>query len=97
MARFSRSDVNMPRFDGFPIDVQVSEAKFEAETYQLLCQETDILVSRLLYYRLPVQISPPRIEVPKDILGRRLFVFEKAEGENNVWKTLNPEHKASFP
>ncbi|KAK3373628.1 3-hydroxybutyryl-CoA dehydratase [Lasiosphaeria ovina] len=82
VARFSRSDV--------------SEAKFETEAYQLLRLVPNVLASLLLYYRLPVQLASTSVEVPKDILGRRLFVFERAEGENNVWKTLSPDHKATW-
>ncbi|KAK1248583.1 hypothetical protein MKX08_006803 [Trichoderma sp. CBMAI-0020] len=88
VARLARGDVNMPGFDGFPIDVQVPEVKFEAEVYKLLLPETDILVSRLLYYRIPKLYEGPKLERPEDISGRRLFVFQRSEGENNVWHTL---------
>lgn len=87
-ARLARGDVNMPGFDGFPIDVQVPEAKFEAEVYKLLLPETDILASRLLSSRIPKLYKCPKLERPEDIAGSRLFVFEKSEGENNVWHTL---------
>ncbi|KAK3360798.1 3-hydroxybutyryl-CoA dehydratase [Lasiosphaeria ovina] len=91
VARFSRSDVNKPHFDC----VQVSEAKFEAEAYQLLRFVPNVVASLLLYYRLPVQLASMSVQVPEDILGRRLFVFERPEGENSAWKTLSPDHKAS--
>lgn len=35
----------------------------------------------------------PRLDRPQDIAGRRLFLFERAEGENNVWYDLSPEGK----
>ena len=93
VARLARGDVNMPNFDGFPIEVQVPEARFEVAAYELLRAEPNILASRLLYHRIPVQRIGPRLDVPRDIAGRRLFLFEKAEGENNVWYNLSPEGK----
>lgn len=93
VARLARGDVNMPDYDGFPIHVQVPEVKFEAEVYGLLQSEPDILASRLLYYRVPVDHEGPKLGRPKDIAGRRLFVFQRTEGDNNVWWTLNPAQK----
>ncbi|KAI0405976.1 hypothetical protein F4802DRAFT_596649 [Xylaria palmicola] len=55
VARLARSDVNMLDYEGFPIHVQVPEVKFETEVYERLQSEPDILASRLLYYRVPVQ------------------------------------------
>ena len=93
VARFARGDVNMPNYEGFPIHVQVADVKFEVAAYELLRSEPNILASRLLYHRIPVQHVGPRLNVPQDILGRRLFLFERAEGENNVWYDLSPEEK----
>lgn len=83
----------MPDFDGFPIDEQAPEAEFEAAVYQLLRTEPEIRISRLAHHRVPVQIPGRRDEIPKDLAGRRLFVFEKAEGMNNVWEELDPGKK----
>ena len=83
----------MPNYDGFPIQVQVPEMKFEIAVYELLRSEPNILASRLLYHRIPVQHVGPRLNLPLDIVGRRLFLFEKAEGENNVWRVLSSEQK----
>ena len=83
MARLACGDVNMPNYDRFPINVQVPEVK--------LLSEPNILASHLLYHCIPVQHIGPRDDVPQDIMGRRLFLFERAEGENNVWFDLNPE------
>ncbi|OBT50119.1 hypothetical protein VE04_09164 [Pseudogymnoascus sp. 24MN13] len=93
IARLARGDVNMPDFDGFPIDKQIPEAKFEVAAYELLQSEPQILASHLLYHRIPVQHASPRIHIPRDILGRRLFVFERAQGENNAFKALSHEEK----
>jgi hypothetical protein len=79
----------MPNYDGFPIQVQVPEVKFGVAVYELLRLEPNILASRLLYYRIPVQYAGPRLDPPQDIAGRRLFLFERAEGENNVWRDLS--------
>ncbi|KAH8586024.1 3-hydroxybutyryl-CoA dehydratase [Bisporella sp. PMI_857] len=94
VARLARGDVNMPNYDGFPIQVQVSEARFEVVVYELLCLEPNILASSLLYHRIQVQHVGPRLDPPRDIAGRRLFLFEKAEGENNVWRDLGSEQRA---
>ena len=93
VARLARGDVNMPDFDGFPLDVQVPEVKFEAAAYELLRSQPNILASRLFYHRIPVQHAGPRLVAPQDIAGRRLFLFERAEGENNVWTDLSPAGK----
>lgn len=93
VARLARGDVNMPDFDGFTIDKQVPEALFEAATYNLLRTEPDIQASRLLYYRVPVQHPGPKLGKPLDLSGRRLLVFERAEGVNNVWEDLSANSK----
>ena len=93
VARLARGDVNMPNYDGFPLDVQVPEVKFEVAAYELLRSEPNILASRLLYHRIPVQHAGPRLVLPQDIAGRRIFLFERAEGENNVWADLSPAGK----
>lgn len=93
VARLARGDVNMPNYDGFPIHVQVPEVKFEAAVYRLLCSEPNIFASRLLYYRIPVLHDSPRLHVPQDIAGRRLLLFERAEGESNIWGDLSLEQK----
>jgi hypothetical protein len=77
VARLARADVNMPNYDGFPVHVQVPEVKFEAATYGLLRSVPDILASRLLYHRIPVQHVGPRLDLPQDIAGRRLLLFEE--------------------
>ncbi|KAM0525608.1 hypothetical protein ACHAPE_000316 [Trichoderma viride] len=84
----------MPGFDGFPIDVQVPEVKFEAEVYKLLLPETDILISRLLDCRIPKLHEGPKLERPEDIAGHRLFAFERSKGENNVWHTLKLDQQS---
>lgn len=93
MARLARSDVNMPDFDGFSIETQAPEALFEAAIYELLRSESNIRASHLLYYRVPVRHPDPRLAIPSDLAGRRLFVFEKTEGVNNVWADLNANSK----
>jgi len=93
VARLARGDVNMPDFDGFPIEQQEPEAAFEAAVYNLLRTESDIRASRLLYHRVPVLHPGPKLFIPQDLAGRRLFLFEKAEGVNNVWDELNAANK----
>jgi len=95
LARLSRADVNMPNYRAFPVHVLVPEVKFEAAVYELLRLVPNILVSRLLYYRTPAQHVAPRLGLPQDITGRHLFLFERAEGEKNVWYHLCPEEKVT--
>jgi hypothetical protein len=83
----------MPGYDGPPVDVQIPDVKFEAAVYKLLRSEPAILASCLLYHRVPVQRAGPRLYLPQDIAGRHLFLFERAEGENNVWHYLTPKEK----
>ena len=83
----------MPDFEGFPIEVQAAEARFEAAIYELLQGKTDIRASHLLYHRIPVQYPGPRLVIPQQLSGRRLFVFERAQGLNNVWETLSSSGK----
>ncbi|KAL2060466.1 hypothetical protein VTL71DRAFT_9497 [Oculimacula yallundae] len=93
VARLARGDMNVPNYDGFPASVQISKAKFEVAVYELLRTEPGISASCLLYSRIPVQHPGPRLDVPKDISGRRLFIFRRADGENNVWRELSPDAK----
>ena len=95
VVRLARGDVNMPGFDGFPLRRQVADVEFEAHTYELLRHEPGVLNSNLLHYRAPVHNAQPGVEVPKDIRDRRLLIFEKADGMNNVWRVLSPEQKVS--
>ena len=95
LARLARGDPNALNYDGFPIEALISEAKFELAAYELLKSQPGILASRLLYHRIPVQHPGPRLLIPQDIMGRRLFVFEKANGEKNVWKELRSDAKVS--
>lgn len=83
----------MPGWDGFPMARQVPEVKFEAIVYDLLRSEPDIMTSRLLHHRVPVQHVGPKLEVPQDIAGRRLFLFERTEGEKNLWSDLSSEQQ----
>ncbi|TQS33396.1 hypothetical protein Golomagni_06261, partial [Golovinomyces magnicellulatus] len=94
VARVARGDVNMPSYEGLSIDKQIPELQFEAATYTLLYSESNVPVSRLLYHRVPLQHKGPRVDKPRDILGRRLLVFERADGENNIWSELDSSQKA---
>ncbi|KAF7326393.1 hypothetical protein MVEN_02616900 [Mycena venus] len=91
LVRMARCDVNWPRRAGISelVEQEVFEAEFEAKIYELLRPHRKILTPSLLYWRAPsyrldalqtIDRSPPQ-----DTLGRAFFVFEKAEGVNNVW------------
>lgn len=91
VARLARADMNMPNYVGFPISMQAPEAKFEAAVYKLLRTEPNILVSVLLC--IPVQRDGPRLDPPQDLAGRRLLLFDKVEGDKNVWWDLSLNNK----
>ncbi|KAL4916462.1 hypothetical protein BDW62DRAFT_202616 [Aspergillus aurantiobrunneus] len=90
------SDVNMPNFDGFPVDVQATEARIEAAVYSLLQREETIPVSPLLYHRLPVLHPAPRSDRPRDLAGRRLYSFQRPQGRDNVRRALSPAQKVGI-
>lgn len=94
--RLSRSDLNVPGFQGFPIEKQIPEVRFEAAVYDLLKTNPRIKVSRLLYHRLPLQLHEPSVSHPTILVGRALFAFQKAEGVKDVWKSLTPDHKVRW-
>ncbi|KAF1348661.1 hypothetical protein BDV97DRAFT_377450 [Delphinella strobiligena] len=75
-------------------DREVSEVLFEAATYELLRDRSGIRASRLLYYRCPVQHPGAKVTVPRDLSGRRLFVFQRAAGVKNVWEELTVDSKS---
>ena len=83
----------MPNYDGFPMHWLRSEAQFEVTVYKLLRPVSQIHASHLLYHRLPIQYPTPRLHLPEDIAGRRLFLFQRTQGENNVWRHLSDEQK----
>jgi hypothetical protein len=83
----------MPDYDGFTIEQQVPEVKFEAAAYTLLRSVPAIRTSRLIYYRVPVEYPPPHVEVPRDIAGRRLLVFERADGVTLDWHVPTADQK----
>ena len=91
--RLARGDVNMPDFDGFVVERQIADVKFEAATYVLLRNEVEVRASRLLYHRAPVLNPGPRVQIPADLSGRRIFVFERSDGTKNVWRGLDAEAK----
>ncbi|KAK5996713.1 hypothetical protein PT974_02053 [Cladobotryum mycophilum] len=95
VVRLARGDINMPRFGGRRLQIQVNEVKFEAAVYALLRQEPSILASRLLYHHVPVEKSI-RTSPPPDISGRRLFVFERADVKDNIWRDISPHGKITL-
>jgi len=87
----------MPNFDGFTVEEQVNEVQFEAAVYGLLEGNPDIRASRLLYSRVPVEFQGTKTAPPVDLSARRLFVFEKSEGTNSIWKGLNAGARVTIP
>lgn len=93
VARLGRSDFNMPKYAGISIEEQVSRTRFEARLYYLLSSEPGILLSHLIYHRVPVQRNSPDSSIAQNIIGRPLFLFEKSEGKRNMWYGLCPDNQ----
>lgn len=85
----------MPDYDGFKMDYLLGDINFEIATYKLL-EESEVPVSRLLYSRLPVQRTGPHTDVPTDLAGRCLMLFEKVDGRDNVWHALSTDARVGF-
>ena len=89
IARIANCDINNPNFDGFTLGRQVNDVEFEATIYSLLKQVTKASASQMIYYRIPILYDSPQLSRSQKILGRRLFLFEKAAGTKNVWRGLS--------
>lgn len=96
VARVGRADVNTPNYQGFDVPWLVSDVEFEAAIYQLLRERPAIKPSALLYHRAPVQFPNPNLNKPDHILGRRLLLYARAAGNNNVWKKLDHDDKVGL-
>ncbi|KAL7949658.1 3-hydroxybutyryl-CoA dehydratase [Trichoderma barbatum] len=46
--------------------------------------------------RLPVQHAGPKEDTPGDIAGRRLLVFERRDGDKNIWMDLSKSEQSSL-
>ena len=95
VARLARADVNIPNYDGFPMESLLQEIQFEAAAYALVQLQTETGSSRILYHWAPVQNASPRAGMPQDITGRRLMIFERADDENNVWGILDAQGRVT--
>ncbi|KAI7977527.1 hypothetical protein EIK77_000477, partial [Talaromyces pinophilus] len=97
LARLGHSDVNKPDSESYPVDTQLSDAKYEAALYEILLPESsEIKVAPLLYHRVPQVVPGPPSQDPTDILGRRFCVFEAPEGSASEWHKLDAEDKILY-
>ena len=94
VARISRADINMPKYDGQAIPFVKNDHSFEVAALHL-AKSGWFRASRLLYDRIPVCREGPKLDVPKDIVGRGMHLFEKAYGERNIFYWQTPEEKVS--
>lgn len=83
----------MPRYDAWSVGWLHRQLDAEVDIYNSLKDHEDIPTPNLLYYRRCEQQLESRIELPKDISGRQLMIFEMAEGENSVWVGLGDHQK----
>ncbi|KAJ6494847.1 hypothetical protein C8R47DRAFT_974143 [Mycena vitilis] len=89
LVRISRFDINWTplyaptRHDAASrFEETITDVEFEAAVYNLLRSESEIKISRLIFYRAPARVTN---KIPDHLAGRDLFVFQKAEGQNNAW------------
>lgn len=61
---------------------------------------SNIRASRLLHQRIPELHPGPKLSIPQDLAGRRLFVFERAAGVNYgtslVWLARYDEYELTL-
>ncbi|KJZ76394.1 hypothetical protein HIM_04123 [Hirsutella minnesotensis 3608] len=112
IARVSRHDVNGPDFGAQALEKrQARQTSFELATYKAL-QPLDVAFSHgPIYSREPLakqvddrksllhgnKTSLTKHKSPRGILGRRIFLFEKAPGEHydyGCWRALSPPQKS---
>ncbi|KAG6810278.1 hypothetical protein H0H92_012607 [Tricholoma furcatifolium] len=84
IVRLARDDVNVPTFCGDDVFVQSFHVNFEATIFELFRSHPRIPTSPLLYYRAPSRdFTYGR---PRHIDGRRIFLFEIAQGRKLDWR-----------
>ncbi|EED22309.1 conserved hypothetical protein [Talaromyces stipitatus ATCC 10500] len=92
IARLSKADINRPHEKSLPVPMQISAAEYEIALYEALYPEAELRLAALLYNRIP-ELHEGIDDDSKDIIGRRLCVFEAPEGRKNMWWELGPEDK----
>lgn len=93
IARVSRGDMNKPGFDSNAMEKQIQQDHFELAAYDALVPLGNPFHCRPLYHRDP-KISDGSVLTPNQ--GRRLFLFEKAEGDTYDyprWRALSSQQK----
>lgn len=79
----------MPGYDGWTIETMVKRFTLEVKIYELLQGWTKIPTPRLLFARPCQQRTETQKTPPWDTIGRQLVVFERANGESNIWRELS--------
>lgn len=85
--------MNVPNYDGFAETWLHNLVEFEAAVYHLLEDTVGIPTSRLLYFRHAQESQAPKTELPKDISGRRLMIFEMSKDNKPLWRVLSKHQK----
>lgn len=93
LARLSKTDMNVPNYDGYAETWLHNLVEFEAAVYRLLEGTTGIPSSRLLYFRHARESPGPKTELPQDISGRRLMIFEMSKDNKPLWRVLSKHQK----
>ncbi|KAJ3457056.1 hypothetical protein MRS44_014197 [Fusarium solani] len=96
LARLGRADVNVPHYDGFSLHWLHQQIDFEVATNSLLQNTPGVPTDRLLYHRHPLLHAGIKRGMPKDISGRRLMIFEMAQGQCRLWSDLDQQQRTSI-
>lgn len=91
LARIANADVNMPGYEGPSQASRQRDLEFETDTYRLLLGTVaQIPSSRPLFSRHCHRYDDgPTGEIPKDISGRALMVFDMTRGQKSIWDELD--------
>ncbi|KAF4448934.1 3-hydroxybutyryl-CoA dehydratase [Fusarium austroafricanum] len=93
LALLGNADVNMPLYAGFTLSWLHKHIDFEAATYEILQEDSDVPTDRLLYCRHPVQHELRKELIPDDMTGRRLMIFEMAKGQGRLWTKFDQQQR----
>lgn len=85
----------MPGYDGFSLDWLHKQFEFETAILNFVDKCPNIPTSSLLFCRRSFQHSRDRSELPKDISGRQLMIFQMTKDHRIDWRKLDEDQKVN--
>lgn len=83
----------MPGYDGFSLDWLHKQFDFETAILSFVDKCPQIPTSPLLFCRRSIQNSGDRSEIPEEINGRQLMIFEMTNDSHIDWRKLDEGQK----